>query len=249
MKILITNDDGVNSPGLQNLRDVLSKDHDVWVLAPSGDRSGVSQSITLRDPVKILRIEDQVWSCSGTPTDCVVYGTGGFFSVEFDMVISGINIGPNLGTDLLYSGTAAAARQASLHDYPAIAVSLDQFDPPYNFQEISLFIAEKIESLHERWEENIFYNINFPPDLDVDAKLEWTWPAKRLYHDEIIKMDSPREDGTFCFLKGGLMTCRDEEGSDVLAVKRGNISISAVCIAPTVASHFGKIPEKAGFCR
>jgi len=246
MKILITNDDGIHSPGLHDLKEVLSREHEVWVVAPDGDRSGTSQSITLRDPVKMIQVEDRLWSCSGTPTDCVVFGTGGFLPVEFDLVVSGINIGPNLGTDLLYSGTAAAARQAALHNFPAIAVSLDKFHPPFHFRDVSEFVLDHLEELSSLREDNCFFNMNFPGELDEDAHMEWTWPAKRTYHDEVVRFDAPR-GGTFCFLKGNLVTSQDEEGSDVLAVKRGNISISSVSLAPTIVPHVGKIPENAGF--
>ena len=248
MKILITNDDGINSPGLQNLKATLSKDHDIWVIAPGGDRSGVSQSITLRDPVKIVQEGEQSWSCSGSPTDCVVYGTGGFIPGDIDLVLSGINLGPNLGTDLLYSGTAAAARQAALHGSPAIAVSLNKFQPPFNFQDVSDFVAEQLDSLVSLWEENCFFNMNFPAEMDVDSHLEWTWPAKRVYNDEVVKFEHPRGDGTYCFLKGSIISSQDDEGSDVLAVKRGNISISAISVCPSHVPHIGKIPEGAGYC-
>ena len=246
MKILITNDDGINSPGLQTLKEVLSRTHDVWVLAPDGDRSGTSQSITLRDPVKIQKVGEQSWSCSGTPTDCIVYGTGGFLPVDIDLVLSGINIGPNLGTDLLYSGTAAAARQAALHDFPAIAVSLNQFEPPYDFKGIAEFVIQYLEELKDLWENSCFFNMNFPAEMDVDTHLEWTWPAKRVYNDEVVQFESPRKQGTYCFLKGSLVTSHDAEGSDVLAVKRGNVSISAVRVAPAIVEQIGKIPESAG---
>ncbi|OQY32810.1 MAG: 5'/3'-nucleotidase SurE [Spirochaetaceae bacterium 4572_59] len=247
MKILITNDDGINSPGLQNLKEVLSKDHDVWVMAPSGDRSGSSQSITLKDPVKIESIEDQVWSCSGTPTDCIVFGTGGFLPEDLDVVLSGINLGPNLGTDLLYSGTAAAARQAALHNFPAIAVSLDKFRPPYCFQDVSEFVASHLEELVNLWEENCFLNMNFPEEMDDDTHLEWTWPARRIYDDELVKFTPPRGEGTYCFLKGSTVSSQNEEGSDVLAIKRGNVSISAVCVSPLIIPHVGKLTESAGY--
>ncbi len=246
MKILITNDDGIYSPGLQILKEVLSKKHDIWVMAPDGDRSGTSQSITLRDPVKIRKIDDQSWSCSGTPTDCIVYGTGGFLPVDVDLVLSGINIGPNLGTDLLYSGTAAAARQAALHDFPAIAVSLNRFDPPFDFEGIAEFVLKHLEELKGLWEDSCFFNMNFPSEMDVDSRMEWTWPARRIYNDEVVQFESPRQEGTYCFLKGSIVSSQNTEGSDVLAVKRGNVSISAVRVAPAIVEHIGKIPESAG---
>ncbi len=245
MKILITNDDGVNSPGLQVLKEVVSRKHEVWVMAPSGDQSGVSQSITLRDPVKIQNVEENVWSCGGTPTDCVVYGSGGFLPVSFDMVLSGINIGSNVGTDLIYSGTAAAARQAALHDIPAIAISLDKFQGPFPFTEIAEFVLERLEDLHSQWDSSFFYNMNFPPEITADTPMVWTRPGRRKYHDEVVQMKSPRGEGVYCFLKGNIVSSEQTEGTDVFEVKRGRVTLSAVSILPVVVSHMGDVPEKA----
>jgi len=248
MKILITNDDGIQSPGLQNLKDVLSSRHDVWVMAPDGDRSGYSQSITLRDPVKITCVDSRSYACSGTPVDCVVYGLGGFLDVDFDLVLSGINLGPNLGTDLLYSGTAAAARQAALKKVPSLALSLDRFLPPYNFTVISEYLLENLEELVSHWEDSCFLNMNFPGEMNENSCLEWTRPAVRNYQDEIVQFQPPRDSGTYCFLKGSLITSEEEEGTDALAVKRGNISISAVRLSPAIVPHIGRVPDSAGVC-
>ena len=248
MKILITNDDGVNSPGLQVLKKVVSRKHEVWVLAPSRDRSGVSQSITLREPVKIQNEEENVWSCSGTPTDCVVYGTGGFFPVKFDLILSGINIGPNVGTDLIYSGTAAAARQAVLHDIPGIALSVDKFQEPFPFAEIAEYVLERLEELHSQWDSSFFYNMNFPPEIGCSEDLVWTRPGRRKYHDEVVQMKAPRGEAFYCFLKGNIVSSEDLEGTDVFEIKRGRITLSAVSITPAVVSHVGDVPKnmKAG---
>ena len=195
MRILITNDDGIQSPGLQSLVERLSGTHEVWVMAPDGDRSGYSHSITLKDPVKITRKGERMFSCSGTPVDCVVYAEGGYLDVEFDLILSGINIGPNLGTDLLYSGTAAAARQGALKGSPSIALSLNQFEPPYDFNVISKYLLERLENLVSHWDERCFLNMNFPEGMKEDAPLLWCRPARRIYHDEILRVPSPERRG------------------------------------------------------
>ena len=247
MRILITNDDGIQSPGLESLVEVLSQEHEVWVMAPDGDRSGFSHSITLKDPVKISRRGERMYSCSGTPVDCVVYAEGGYLDVEFDLILSGVNIGPNLGTDLLYSGTAAAARQGALKGIPAIALSLNQFEPPYDFATISEYLLAQLENLVSHWDERCFLNMNFPAGMKKDAPLQWTFPARRIYHDEILRIPSPREKGTdWCLMKGSLIRQEEEDGSDVKAVHSGAVSISAIQLSPSALSRSGRLPEEAG---
>jgi len=250
MKILITNDDGIQSPGLLNLRDVLSREHEVWVVAPDGDRSGFSQSITLREPVKITEQGPGMYSCSGTPVDCVVYGQGGFLKENFDVILSGINIGPNLGTDILYSGTAAAARQGALKNIPSIALSLNQFEPPFDFNPVSEFVLSQLEKLVSLWDDSCFFNMNFPPVMDENSEMKWCWPTRRVYHDEVVQFQAPREKGTYCFLKGNLVHTEEETGSDAQAVFSGHVAISAICLSPSIVSHIGNVPEKEGsVCR
>ena len=128
MKILLSNDDGVFAPGLKALAHALNKDHELTVSAPDSERSAVSRSMTLFDPLRAreTRIEGlpdvPAYAVSGTPVDCVRLALGNLFS-EPDIVVSGINMGPNLGTDVLYSGTVAAAHEAALLGYQSIAVS------------------------------------------------------------------------------------------------------------------------------
>jgi len=244
MKILITNDDGIESPGLLNLKEVLSRIHDVWVLAPDGDRSGYSHSITLREPVKIVEKGSGMYSCSGTPVDCVVYGQGGFLGETFDVILSGINIGPNLGTDILYSGTAAAARQGALKKVPSIALSLNQFDPPFDFTPVSEFVLNELEKLVSLWDDSCFFNMNFPRIMNEHSVMKWCWPAHRQYKDEVVQFQSPRNHGTYCFLKGNLVDTKEGKGSDAQAVFSGHIAISAISLSPSIVPHIGQVPEK-----
>ncbi|MDR0720099.1 MAG: hypothetical protein LBF78_10730, partial [Treponema sp.] len=127
MNILLTNDDGVDSPGIITLFETLKAcpGHNVFVLAPDSDRSGVSNGLlALTKPLKITEKQSNVWSCEGLPADCVLAACLGGRPCKPDVVISGINRGGNLGTDIIYSGTCAAARQASLLGIPGIALSL-----------------------------------------------------------------------------------------------------------------------------
>ena len=126
MNILLSNDDGYSAPGINVLRDVLLKKHRIFLIAPDRNRSAISHGITMFNGLVLHQYEKDLWSCSGTPADCVVLALkSGFINEKIDLVISGINAGPNLGTDIIYSGTCAASREAVLAGCPSIALSLD----------------------------------------------------------------------------------------------------------------------------
>ena len=229
MRILITNDDGIGSPGLDALRQALDM-HDVWVVAPKTEQSGKSHSVTLFEPVRFEQLEPQVFSCSGSPADCVLYSYRGAIPVKPDVVISGINIGPNLGTDLIYSGTAAAARQAALMGFPGIAVSTDSFTGPFYFGTTADFVARNLEKLLELWHPDHFININTPNVQEFTEGVRITALSRRVYNDEVVKFESPR-GGTYYFLQGGLVEYT-EDGTDSECVASGAVSISPVFLEP-----------------
>jgi len=131
MRILISNDDGYQSPGLRILAGALEHFGDIAVVAPDRDRSGASSSLTLSTPVKVRRLENGFVCVEGTPTDCVHIAITGFLDQEPDIVVAGINHGPNLGDDVIYSGTVAAAMEGRFLGLPAMAVSIDAYDPMY----------------------------------------------------------------------------------------------------------------------
>lgn len=124
MKILLSNDDGVNALGLSTLARAMAKIADIQVIAPDRNRSGASNSLTLANPLRVRQLENGYYSVAGTPTDCVHLAITGLFDGDPDIVVSGINAGANLGDDVFYSGTVAAATEGSLLGIPSIAVSL-----------------------------------------------------------------------------------------------------------------------------
>ncbi len=124
MRILVSNDDGVMAPGIRALAEALATIAQVDVIAPDRNRSGASNSLTLANPVRVKQLQDGFYSVEGTPTDCVHLALTGFFPHPYDLVVSGINDGVNLGDDILYSGTVAAAMEGRNLGFPAIAVSL-----------------------------------------------------------------------------------------------------------------------------
>ena len=127
MRVLVSNDDGVEAPGIGVLATALrGAGHQVFVIAPDRDRSGASNSLTLDQPIRVMQLDAQTWRVAGTPTDCVHLALAGMLDVEPDIVISGINNSANLGDDVIYSGTVAAAMEGRFLGLPAIAVSLAQ---------------------------------------------------------------------------------------------------------------------------
>ena len=138
MKLLLSNDDGIHAVGIHALAEELSKSHEVYVSAPASQQSAVSRAMTLYDPLRADAVpfaglpDGRAYAVTGTPVDCVRLGLGNLFAdVPFDMVISGINIGPNIGSDTLYSGTVAAAHEAALLGYRSIAMSCCSFTPQH----------------------------------------------------------------------------------------------------------------------
>ena len=129
MRVLVSNDDGVDAPGIRFLAEGLrAAGHEVLMVAPDRDRSGASNSLTLDAPVRVVQIDDSTWSVHGTPTDCVHVAITGMLEVEPDIVVSGINNTANMGDDVIYSGTVAAAMEGRFLGLPAIAVSLNTAD-------------------------------------------------------------------------------------------------------------------------
>ncbi|OJY13280.1 MAG: 5'/3'-nucleotidase SurE, partial [Legionella sp. 40-6] len=124
MRVLISNDDGVYAPGINILADELSHVVAIEVVAPDRNRSGASNSLSLNRPVTVKQLENGFYSVEGTPTDCVHLAVTGLLTPEFDMVVSGINDGANLGDDVLYSGTVAAAMEGRYLGLPALAISM-----------------------------------------------------------------------------------------------------------------------------
>lgn len=249
MRILLTNDDGFFSPGVTLLAKALREiGHRVFLVAPDKNRSGCSHSITfLNEPIKLSKIENDTWSCSGTPADCVITALlGGIPEINIlahdgkinmekapDLVLSGINIGANLGTDIAYSGTAAAARQGSFFGIPSVALSLVGNDGSWHWEPVISYITEKLPEFMGYWKENTFVNINFPNTGKKPSNLVTTFPSIRYYNDRIITFDAP--DGSlYCFAKLGKAENKSEEGSDWNEVMKNNAALSVILSQPVM---------------
>jgi 5'-nucleotidase len=233
MRVLLTNDDGIDSPGLRRLQGALGAGHEVWVVAPDSNRSGSSHSITLGPPTRFRKLAEREYACGGTPADCVLVACLGLMPVKPDIVIAGVNLGPNLGTDIVYSGTAAAARQGAFMGLPAVACSLDAYGPPFHLDFAMQFVARNLDAFCALLSESHFLNLNFP-NLELPADMAVTHPARRIYKDELVRFTAPQGD-LYCFLGGSRPESVHEEGSDYWAVERGYVSLSPIVIHP--ANH------------
>jgi len=166
--ILLTNDDGLEAEGIKTLEAALNGLAHIVVVAPDQERSAVSHGLTLRTPLNIKEIRPDHYVLNGTPADCVIYALRHIFVQFPDLVISGINHGANLGDDIMYSGTVAAAREASAHGIPSIAVSQAYTEKPIRFKEGAEYTRELVAALlHNGIVGEICLNVNFPPTRKI----------------------------------------------------------------------------------
>jgi 5'-nucleotidase len=231
VKILITNDDGVHAPGLAALRKCIAEVAQVVVVAPDREQSAVSHALTLHHPLRAARIAEDVYSVEGTPTDCVNLGIHSLLSFRPDLVISGINSGANLGDDVTYSGTVAAALEATLMGIPAIAVSLACKGAGENYHAAALFAARLARTVVDKGlPPDTFLNVNVP-DLPEERLLPplVTCQGKRGYEGTIVDKVDPR-GRSYYWIGTADLSFRDLPGSDYHAVSRGHVSISPLHI-------------------
>lgn len=243
MKILLTNDDGITSTGLQILAQMLRMNHEVWIVAPDQNRSAVSHSIIMNKPLKITKHDEFSFTCSGVPVDCVVHGINAVLKSKPDVVLSGINFGANLGTDMLFSGTAAAARQASLYGIPGIAVSLESFGGEYDFNALSLFTVTNLEHIVSLCEKDVFVNINaLSPGPYSGCRL--TKPSRRYYNDGVRPFIAP--DGQhYSFFAGGNVETQGDDSCDYCVVQKGLVSVSRILSQPSAHPYADVSWEKS----
>ena len=234
MNILLTNDDGYKADGLIFLKEYFeSKDYNVFVVAPDSEKSGFSHSVTLKDTIRLVYHKDNVWALRGTPADCVNVALLGLVEQKIDIIVSGINHGPNIGKDIIYSGTVGAARQGALQNIPSIAFSVNSWGEEIEFENIKYFLDNYFERLMQKNTGNFLYNVNFPnihPSLLKGVKQ--TVPCHHhFYHDKLLCFDSGN-NGKYFWIKGDHPIFEKDEKTDADAMKNGYISVTAVKILP-----------------
>lgn len=229
MHILLSNDDGYEAKGIRLLASSLYDMAKITVVAPDRDRSGASNSLTLEQPIRATKMADGVMRVNGTPTDCVHLAITGLLDEEPDMVISGINAGANLGDDVLYSGTVAAAMEGRFLGYPAIAVSLGGRAPLEYFETAARAVRQLLSrmELHELPAATIL-NVNVPNiPWDEIKGMQATRLGHRHKAEPVVKSTDPR--GREIFWVGPPGAEQDAgPGTDFYAVRNGYVSVTPI---------------------
>lgn len=235
MHILVTNDDGVRAPGIQALAQKMSEIGETALVAPLEEKSAIGHGITIREPIRVhkMNIEgvSQAWGVNGTPADCVKLGLIELLDEKCDLVISGINQGPNLGTDVLYSGTVSAAIEGVILGVPSLAISLASWD--YDDYSVS---ADIVKNLVEYLIKNKFtlpsgtlLNINIPPVKQEDlAGCKVTILGTRKYENRFEKRLDPRGNPYYWAVGKLLPAQEDNLDFDVVAVEKKYVSITPI---------------------
>lgn len=229
MRFLISNDDGIHAQGIQVLAQRMRELGEVTIVAPQKNHSGASNSLTLADPIRVKEIAERTFRVGGTPSDCVHLALTGLLDEEPDMVVSGINFGANLGDDVIYSGTVAAAVEGRFLGLPAIAASLVFEDTPEHFETAAEAVARVVGRLkQDPLPADTILNINVP-DLPWEeiSGFEVTRLGHRHRAKASIRMEDPR--GRPMYWIGPSGPGRDAgPGTDFHAVERGYVSITPI---------------------
>ena len=229
MHFLISNDDGIHASGIQVLSSRIQALGKVTIVAPDQNRSGASNSLTLENPVRIKELGENRFMVQGTPTDCVHIALTGLLDKDPDIVLSGINDGANLGDDVIYSGTVAAAMEGRFLGLPAIAVSLVFKDRPVHFESAAEVVALLVQRLgQDPLPADTILNINVP-DLPWNEirGMEVTRLGYRHRAEPVVKMNDPR--GKPMYWIGPAGKGQDAgPGTDFDAVRRGYVSITPI---------------------
>ena len=229
MRILITNDDGWQAPGIKVLADILSTKAEVVVVAPDSNRSACSNSLTVGHPIEIHQVGESCYAVSGTPADCVHIAVTGVLPWRPDLVVSGINQGQNLGEDTIYSGTVAGATEGFLYDIPAIAFSQVDFGWK-QLDSAAKVAADIIDRLYGQLKMLWLFNVNIP---NLPYEQLKTHKATRLGRRNPSSGVIPvkMENGQKAFQIGPYGTIRDERvGTDFHAVSQGWVSVTPLQI-------------------
>lgn len=238
MNILITNDDGIRANGIIELAKAMSNIANVYVVAPESQRSATGHAITIHSPIMVNEefIADNIkaYSISGTPADCVKLGIEGILKdIHIDLVLSGINNGPNLGTDVIYSGTASAAIEGLVQNKPSIAISYNEFNVNREtYKNASMHVVKIVESVKDKLDmlDDCILNVNIPNKEIKGTKV--TVLGERKYENVMEERYSPYGKRYF-WIGGKIKNIEQVENNDIDCVEDGYISITPVNIDMT----------------
>lgn len=247
MLLLCSNDDGILARGLSCLERAARSLGDVFVVAPDREQSATSHSLTLHHPLRPVQLGEHRWQVDGTPTDCVMLAIEALMPTKPDFVLSGINHGPNMGEDVLYSGTVAAAMEGLSLGVPAIAVSFAGRD----LRPDGSLLEEHVEPLSAllahltalpNFPAHTLLNVNIPPVPANQSKgVKLTKLGRRMFSDSIAKMKDPWGRPIY-WIGGGSVTWEADTGTDIEAVREGYISVTPLHLDMT---HMARLDDAA----
>ncbi len=225
--ILLTNDDGIRAQGLIILARAMERLGNIVIVAPDRDNSAASHSLTMTRPLRVKELSPNRYSVDGTPTDCVTLAVGKILQQKPDLVVSGINPGPNLGDDISYSGTVSAAKEGTMLGIPSLAVSLAAGEEPFFFDtaaQVAADIAQRV--LQEGLPTDTLLNINVPnKGLSELTEKRITCQGRRVYDDAIKETFDPWGNKHY-WIGGGTPVWSEGENTDAQAILAGAISIT-----------------------
>jgi 5'-nucleotidase len=226
--ILVTNDDGVHSPGIIALFKAMKEIGDAYIVAPDRERSAVGHALTLHRPLKAEELRENVFCVNGTPTDCVALAVHKILPAKPDLVASGINRGANLGDDITYSGTVSAAMEGTILNVPSFAISLVG-EKPFHYETAAPFAIEVAEYILEKsLPYDTLLNVNVPNiQRDLIKGIKITRQGKRVYDNAIQEIYSPGGDKHY-WIGGGRPFWEHGEDMDIQAVLDGYVSVTPV---------------------
>jgi 5'-nucleotidase len=226
MRILVSNDDGYFSPGITLLAERLAALGEVTVVAPERDRSGASNSLTLDRPLSVRRAPNGFFFVNGTPTDCVHLAVTGLLDFMPDVVVSGVNLGANMGDDTIYSGTVAAATEGFLLGIPSLAISLASKEGRYLASAVGVAQALVERFGRTPFGQPVLLNVNVPDvTLESLGPLEVTRLGRRHKAEPVVKMRTPRGEQAFWIGAAGAAADAGP-GTDFHAVANGRVSVT-----------------------
>jgi 5'-nucleotidase len=245
-KVLLTNDDGYQAAGLIALAAELRDFADLTIVAPSWERSGAAQSLTLRQPIVCHKLAENHWAIDGTPADCVIVALHKLLAEPPDLVISGINHGANLGENVYYSGTVGAARESVIHHVPGLAMSLCSKRADANFAPTAQLARRTAELiLKEGLPAQVLLNINVPETWK--GEVQFTRQSKKITRNVLREGEDPKGRPYFWLSEQRIDREIVDKGSDYAAVFAGMASITPLHLDPTHAdslnhlSHWTKL--------
>jgi len=245
MRILITNDDGVHAPGLHaGWRALAAAGHEVFVCVPDRERSACGHQITMHEPLRVRSVNTAdgiCWTTTGTPADCIPMALLQLMKAPPDLVVSGINLGPNLGDDVHYSGTVAGAMEGIFNNIPSLAISLVTHQDP-NWDVAARFLVDFVPRIAGlELPRDTFLNVNVPnlPTGEIKG-VRVTSQGTRRYRGDLVKYEAPNV-GTYYWRGGEVVDRAEREDADVHVIKQGYISVTPLHVDLTSFSAMEKL--------